>query len=276
MRMLTTRGACQISDELLDMLGDLKDLQLIETEDLDELRLQDILEDLKLQIEEDMSGMDELLSAFDEDEFDEGEFLEQALSLAAQEYERSFVSDRSVANDMVSDDAELFHDCVDANIDEDLNANLDASIDAIIDATIDANIDANIVEMHMLKTRGACQISDALLDMVRDIKDMQLIETEDLDELRLETSDFEFELELSMQADMNKLPQVQVVHPEVVGRAPAPHPKQVASVRKQSNCAVPCMLPSSCFAKARSCGGMPCRSPKKITASPAAWRAQRL
>jgi len=269
----------QISAHLFDLMQDLKSCNMSTiTEEYDDISNEDVMEDLKLALYEDMNGLPELLNSQDE-----SDFLEQALGFAAQQYAMSFASDRMVYDQVDSDDSELFYDCIDFDLPE------------------------NLVEMYMPMASGACQMSDKLFDMVQDMKDMKMTENEDLDELPLESPDFISELELSMLEDMNNLP-VQEPEKEIAAkamnrrestfeaaRALVPHPKQLASSRTKTTSSVTCSLPIACFANARSspCGGMSCgtpkvscgstpkvgeRTPKRVAASPAsaAWRAQRV
>jgi len=145
-------------------------------------QLLDLVQDLKLCSSEEF------------DDEDESEILEQALGLAAQQYEKSFASERLAFKELDSDDSELFHDCVDFSIPQD-HFN------------------------YMPFALGTCQISDELLDMVQDMKGMKMIEADDLDELFFESTDFKSELELSMLEDMNNLQlELPVSEPELVAK----------------------------------------------------------
>lgn len=241
----------QVSEQLFNLMQELKHCHLSTIgEKYVDVSNGDVLHDLKFQMQQDVWNMPHLLAAQDE-----GEPLEQALECAARRYQMSFAldrlvpddaSDRLVPDDVHADDAELFFDCIDFNSDQDR------------------------IEMHM----PTIPMSDMLFDMVQDLKNVQLKETEDLDDLCLGTPNFEAELELSMLEDMSKISHGPDVEREIASKALAPHPKQLASVRNKA--VVTCSLPLACFANARvSCGGVPCGSPKKVTASPAnaAWRA---
>lgn len=257
----------QISSQLIDLVRELKTATT--SEESDDVSNEDVLQDLKLTVQKDMNDIPELLA-----ELDEGELLEQALERAAQQYERSFASER-----LASDDSEIFHDCVDFDLPQDL---------------LEMYYMPGIVE--------TCQISNGLLDVVQDLRDTATTKTNDLDVLCFGSTDFqrkrELELELSMLRDMTvsmfrdmtDLPLVlPEPEPEFDEMKLTPHPKQTATTRTKSKSAVTCSLPLACFSNARvPCGGMSygstpkkamsCGTPKSVTASPAsaAWRAQRV
>jgi hypothetical protein len=247
----------QISAQLFNLMQELKSCHTSTIgEERNDVSNEDILHDLKLQMQEDVSKMPEILAAQDE-----GDFLEQALEYAAQQYEKAFALDRLAVNNIYDDDAELFYDCNEFNIDDDL------------------------LKMYMPTTSSACSISDSLFDIVKDVKGMQVKEANEAEGVVFRDLDMASELELCMLEDLNDLSPGEVGEPEIVSRALAPHPKKLASVRNKS--AVTCSLPLGSFVNARSpCGGMPCGSPKKVTASPAsaawrspacaAWRSQRI
>lgn len=236
----------EISSQLFDLMQELKFCNASAMSDeFEDVSNEDTLYDLKLQMQEDVRMMPEFLAAPEQDLL-----LEQALERAAQQYEMSFALDRVAICDTDADDAELFYDCNEPICDDDT------------------------IKMYMPATTGTCSISDNLFDMVQEVKSMQVKETKNLDGLVFNTLDMETELELCMLEDMIKLSPGEVGEPEAVSRAFAPHPKQLASVRNKS--AVTCSLPLTCFVNARSpCGGMPCGTPTRFTASPAsaAWRS---
>eukprot|EP00746_Dinoflagellata_sp_MGD_P055377 gnl/MRDRNA2_/MRDRNA2_24105_c0_seq1.p1 gnl/MRDRNA2_/MRDRNA2_24105_c0~~gnl/MRDRNA2_/MRDRNA2_24105_c0_seq1.p1 ORF type:complete len:315 (-),score=80.75 gnl/MRDRNA2_/MRDRNA2_24105_c0_seq1:258-1202(-) len=246
----------EISEQLFNLMQELKFCNTSTIrEECEDVSNEDMYHDLELQMQEDVRNMPELLA------LKEGELLEDALERAAQQYEMSFALDRVVMCDMEADDAELFYDCNELIVDDDT------------------------LKMYMPTTASTCSISDNLFDMVQEVKSMHVKEVMDLDGLIVNTLDMESELELSMLEDMSKLSLSEIAEPSTVSSALAPHPKQMASARNKL--AVTCSLPLTCFVNARSpCGGVPCGTPKRVTASPAnaawrspasaAWRSQRI
>lgn len=108
----------QISAQLSNLVQDLKHCTVAtssEEDHLDNVSNADIVQDLQLAMQEDMTNLPEFLAAQDEEKS-----LEQALGEAAQQYEESFASDRLACNKLASFESDPVNDCADFQFAQDM------------------------------------------------------------------------------------------------------------------------------------------------------------